>query len=1092
MRITTCESIGDLAARLGFTAIGKIFEEDIDVVETNCDWFERKRRDAEVLGTVAANTVGDILELGTSFGRGTSELALNLAGRGDVHTVNILPEQANSDSGKLVTHFLGREQIGSYYRSKGATNVVQIFADTSTWVPEPQLERRFGAVFIDAAHDEENVFKDSLLVSRLLRNGGLLLWHDFNPSRRFEMDWIDSVMKGVERFAAVQGGDFEVLHLRNSWIGIARWTPKDGTGSPASGVETSKRPSLGEDRFLVGYSNYPYPSDVGATNEAWLGRLRGLGHSVEGICLTIDPPGPCLMWEELDRAWNARDPKLMALYERILRRISETGATIFVNYNGINLHPQFVEELKKVCTTVYCCFDDPESSHILSRPVAAWYDVAMVGNIAELDMYRNWGCRHVEWLPIGFRADEVDPTMSERRILESSRSVELSIFCERLSPWRRERLDRIASEFPRGIFRGPGWSDGFVSEADKIRVMADTRIGFNLHNSTGPINYRTFTVPANGAMLLCDNSTQLGKVFELGVEAVGYDYMDEAVFDARFFLANETRRREIAAAGWVRTMRDYSEDACFRRISRAVNEARAKRQQLNRAISAKPGNLQSVRVQHLNWELDPARYIDREILTHGVFEQGTTDILRSLVRPGMRWMDVGANIGYYTMLLSTWATREGKGWAWEPTPHLAAHLRRHAEINGVGDRFTLHERGLGESKETLRIGFDSVSATLHWPTTAGPANTVGIEIVPLDSEEELAAEAGIDVLKIDIDGHEPFFFRGAREFFKTHRPFIAMEFANLNLTVAGESVYTLVEELNRIGYVPISEKTLEPYPDPLTFLVECGNFAFSANAWAVPAEILEDLGTFRKAMDRLPRSMVDELRVFASARDYLLWANVAPGLERTVRLRALGGSEVVIRGGTSDATVVWDAFHYKYHVPPVTLAEGAFILDLGANIGLTAAEMGHSNPGSRILSVELDAENAVQARKNTAFLGTRCEVVQAGIWTEDGTIQYGGESRQGFAIEKSSQGGRSAPSRRVASLLSERGIERVDYVKMDIEGAELAVLEDAGDWMPKVRSIKVELHHMEEFDRIWTLLEGYGFRCAKEPKHYCSIEGVRA
>jgi len=781
----------------------------------------------------------------------------------------------------------------------------------------------------------------------------------------------------------------------------------------------------------------------------------------------------------------------MALYSEIVRRIEESAATIFVNHNGINLHPEFVTELRRICTMVYCCFDDPESTAWLSRPVAPYYDVAMVGNIAELDMYRSWGCRHVEWLPIGFRDDEVSSLVSERTIRECDRPIDISIICERLSPWRRERLDRIAQEFPQGIYRGPGWPDGFISEDQKITVMSHSRIGFNLHNSTGPINYRTFTVPANGGMLLCDNSHYLGKIFDIGVEAIGYDYIDEAVFKTNFYLGKERWRREIAAAGYLRVHRDYTERACFGRVLKAVEAARSKARQIEVIANPRPKGISLIRANQVELELDRSRHTDREILSRGTFEEDTTKIVEAFVKPGMRWLDIGANIGYFTMLLARLTTEAGKGWAWEPIPHLASHLRRHAEINGYSERFSIRQKAVGDSFHTAQIAYDEFSATMHWPSVNRPAQHASINVEPLDSDSEVMSDAGIDFLKIDIAGHEPFFFRGARGFFKRHRPIVAIKFANLNLTVAGESVATLIAELDEIGYIPISQKTLQPYPDAFSFLVECGNYAFSANCFAVPKEILTDVGSLVEICNQLPRSMVNELTVFASTRDYLLWKNISPGHDRRVRLRAIGGNEVLLRGGTSDGTVLWDTFHFRYHVPPPELPSGAVILDLGANIGLTSAEMAWNNRDCRIIAVELDPDNVELASTNTSFLEGRVEVVHGGIWTEDGTIDYGGESQQGFSIGSSIGNSRSAPSIRVARLLRERGISWVDYMKMDIEGAELAVLEDAEDWIGMIGSLKVEIHQMEEFDRVWALLEHYGFTCSKEKQHYCCIEAIR-
>jgi hypothetical protein len=61
----------------------------------------------------------------------------------------------------------------------------------------------------------------------------------------------------------------------------------------------------------------------------------------------------------------------------------------------------------------------------------------------------------------------------------------------------------------------------------------------------------------------------------LGKEVIGYDSMDEAIELTRYYLDREEERREIAVAGWRRTLRDYNEVASFDFIRRAVDAYRS-------------------------------------------------------------------------------------------------------------------------------------------------------------------------------------------------------------------------------------------------------------------------------------------------------------------------------------------------------------------------------------------------------------------------------------------------------------------------------------------------------------------------------------
>jgi hypothetical protein len=78
------------------------------------------------------------------------------------------------------------------------------------------------------------------------------------------------------------------------------------------------------------------------------------------------------------------------------------------------------------------------------------------------------------------------------------------------------------------------------------------------------LNFRTYYLPANGVLQVCDNKSHLAAVFEPGKEIVGFDTIDECIDLCRYYLAHDDERRQIAAAGWKRALTDYNEVAVFR------------------------------------------------------------------------------------------------------------------------------------------------------------------------------------------------------------------------------------------------------------------------------------------------------------------------------------------------------------------------------------------------------------------------------------------------------------------------------------------------------------------------------------------------
>jgi hypothetical protein len=322
-------------------------------------------------------------------------------------------------------------------------------------------------------------------------------------------------------------------------------------------------------RILVAYNYYASTTqDVEQVELAYLKRLRQSGFNVEGFCIGLKPPAPRLSFVEMDARWRRGDRELLYLYERLERALE--GKDVLLNEAGVNLHPDFVSKLPVF--SVFQCFDDPESSDDLSRPVVEAYDLCLVGNVAEVENYKKWGARRAEWMPLGLRSPIFDTTLTYEKIVEGRRDIDLFMMSDRLSPWRRARMDKLAAAFPDAHFYGRGWPKGYLPPEKEVEFLSRSKIGPNLHNSTGPINYRLYYLPANGVLQICDNKRHLGAVFELGKEVVGFDTVEECIELCRYYLAHDDERRLIAANGWKRAISDYNEAAVFRRLVEVVSQ----------------------------------------------------------------------------------------------------------------------------------------------------------------------------------------------------------------------------------------------------------------------------------------------------------------------------------------------------------------------------------------------------------------------------------------------------------------------------------------------------------------------------------------
>jgi predicted O-methyltransferase YrrM len=653
VKIRVVDSIEELKRHFGLPCDGELLEPDLDVVENDTEVNGRKRRDAEVLCTLAANAIHNVLELGTSHGRGAFKLASNLSHGLVCHTVNILPEQHDASGGKMVTHLIDKDAIGSYYRERGLKNVEQLYANTARW-EIPAHIRKLGMVFVDAAHDEENVYLDSKLVWDRIAPGGFIVWHDFSQfSRRF--DWIDASMRGVERFLRDQGLlDLEVVNLRHSWCGVLRKPQAVPARKPAPApvaalqhptrfdigatlaaaraaapvpfsapapAAAATNPAYGipagiDTRKLRYAIVYPYSSEARRLEEeTFAANVRALGFDVETIGLPC--PGGWWHFPKLDEKWRTRSADLMTMYTQLEERLRSKD--VLISSGGPMLHPEFVRTLSTF--NVWVCSDDPESSEVLSKPAAPAFDFAFPINIACLDDYRRWGCRNVEWIFPPVRPELCAPELTESSILHGPRNLDVVLLCERVFNLsdRAQRIEALVKEFPNAFVRGPGWPGGAV-EAPPVYRRA--KIGWNLHNSIGPCNTRTTMLPAFGMLEICDNRSHLGKIYELDREVVGFDTLAECVDKTRYYLAHDEERRRIAAAGWKRTLRDYTLERWWEKLTNTIAPEVARK--------LRPGNASTATATTApDRRIPPAKTIE-SVLSKGITYCAQGDKLRHI------------------------------------------------------------------------------------------------------------------------------------------------------------------------------------------------------------------------------------------------------------------------------------------------------------------------------------------------------------------------------------------------------------------------------------------------------------------------------
>jgi len=168
------------------------------------------------------------------------------------------------------------------------------------------------------------------------------------------------------------------------------------------------------------------------------------------------------------------------------------------------------------------------------------------------------------------------------------------------------------------------------------------------------------------------------------------------------------------------------------------------------------------------------------LLLDGFWEMWTTEVLARRVKPGMTVADVGANLGYFSVLMADLVGPQGRLHAFEPNPEVADRLRRNLIVNGFDARSEVHTSPLsGRNGDTVRLVFhpEFPSAAYIVPASSEPTlkGDRAVFTRRLDSYAELA---NVDLVKIDAEGAERMIFDGMTGIFDAKRPLtLVMEFA---------------------------------------------------------------------------------------------------------------------------------------------------------------------------------------------------------------------------------------------------------------------------------------------------------------------------
>jgi FkbM family methyltransferase len=215
--------------------------------------------------------------------------------------------------------------------------------------------------------------------------------------------------------------------------------------------------------------------------------------------------------------------------------------------------------------------------------------------------------------------------------------------------------------------------------------------------------------------------------------------------------------------------------------------------------------------QHVVTKISPnlsfKLYTDNELAPHiycGAFEWAEREWLEAALKPEMVFYDIGANIGYFSIIAADKVTPLGHVYSFEPVNDTYIRLVENIQLNQLDNQITAFRVAASDQAGEAQIyipdkGMDAWNSLAVKPE-AGNYKLEVIKTVVLDEMVTGKTLQPPDIIKIDVEGWELYVLKGLQQTLKKYHPTLFIEFNAHNLNAAGTSCSELADFIRALGY----------------------------------------------------------------------------------------------------------------------------------------------------------------------------------------------------------------------------------------------------------------------------------------------------
>jgi FkbM family methyltransferase len=185
----------------------------------------------------------------------------------------------------------------------------------------------------------------------------------------------------------------------------------------------------------------------------------------------------------------------------------------------------------------------------------------------------------------------------------------------------------------------------------------------------------------------------------------------------------------------------------------------------------------------------------------GAYERELVNVFKKMLKPGMTVLDLGANIGYFSVLASGLVGNRGQLHAFEPAPTCFTRLKKNLAAFSWAH---VHSIAVGDEPGTARFHFSHKGNETGWgsllPDDNVSAQEITVPVLTLDTWAHNQAIRRVDLIKMDLEGAEYRAIKGAEALLCQHRPLVVAELNEVCLRRDHRTPEDVLSLLRAAGY----------------------------------------------------------------------------------------------------------------------------------------------------------------------------------------------------------------------------------------------------------------------------------------------------